>query len=211
MCGRFSIMYDPEEMKDMLGLEEVPDELVPNENISPGDGIAVVTDAVKRKVDIFKWGLVPGWAKDISIGNKLINARAETLIEKPSFRNAFNRRRCLIPASGFYEWKQEGSRKQPYLFQLADRKAFTFAGLWEHWEDNQGNELYSCTIITTAPNPMVAEYHDRMPVILDDANRWQWLENRPVLELQKLLGSYPAEKMAVPARMDPMVLRKFVG
>lgn len=192
----------------MLGLEEVPAELTPNENISPGDGIGVVTDSVKRKVEIFKWGLVPGWAKDISIGNKMINARAETLIEKPSFRNAFTRRRCLIPASGFYEWKQEGSRKQPYLFQLADRKAFTFAGLWEHWEDSQGNELLSTTIITTEPNPMLAEYHDRMPVILDTSTCWQWLENRPIPELQRMLAPYPAEKMAVPVRIDPTLLRR---
>lgn len=210
MCGRFSIMYDPEELKDMLGLEEVPDELTPNENVSPGNGVAVVTDAVKRAVEIFHWGLVPGWAKDISIGNKLINARAETLSEKPSFRNAFSRRRCLIPASGFYEWKEEGSRKQPYLFQLADRNAFTFAGLWEHWEDNQGNELFSCTIITTTPNPLVAEYHDRMPVIFDAEHCWQWLENRPIAELQALLVPYPAEKMAYPLRIDPQVLRRLV-
>lgn len=192
----------------MLGLEEVPAELTPNENISPGDGVAVVTDSVKRKIELFKWGLVPSWAKDISIGNKLINARAETLIEKSSFRNAFTRRRCLIPASGFYEWKQEGSRKQPYLFQLADRKAFTFAGLWEHWQDNQGNELYSCTIITTEPNPMVAEYHDRMPVIFDASTCWLWLENRPLPELQRMLTSYPADKMAVPVSFDPGLLRR---
>ncbi|MHB8088906.1 MAG: SOS response-associated peptidase, partial [Anaerolineaceae bacterium] len=120
----------------MLGLADVPAELQPNPNVSPGDGVAVVTDGVQRSLDFFKWGLVPSWAKDISIGNKLINARAETLIEKSSFRNAFARRRCLIPASGFYEWRAEGGRKQPYLFQLADKKAFTFAGLWEHWQDN---------------------------------------------------------------------------
>ncbi len=201
-------MYDPEELKDQLGLSEVPDELAPNGNISPGEGIAVVTDAVKRSVDIYKWGLVPSWAKDISIGNKLINARAETLSEKPSFRNAFSRRRCLIPASGFYEWRQEGARKQPYLFQLADHKAFTFAGLWEHWEDNQGNEIYSCTIITTVPNALLAQYHERMPVILDDSTRWQWLENRPQAEHQSMLIPYPVEKMAEPVRIDPQLLRR---
>lgn len=208
MCGRFAIMYDPEELKDQLGLSEVPDELASNGNISPGEGIAVVTDAVKRSVDIYKWGLVPSWAKDISIGNKLINARAETLSEKPSFRNAFSRRRCLIPASGFYEWRQEGARKQPYLFQLTDQKSFTFAGLWEHWEDNQGNEIYSCTIITTVPNALLAQYHERMPVILDDSTRWQWLENRPQAEHQSMLIPYPVEKMAEPVRIDPQLLRR---
>ena len=201
-------MYDPEELQDMLGLEDVPAELVPNENISPGEGIGVVTDGVKKTVQVFKWGLVPGWAKDPSIGNRLINARAETLVEKPSFRNAFTRRRCLIPAGGFYEWRQEGSRKQPYLFTLADHKAFTFAGLWEHWQDNQGNELYSCTIITTSPNPLLAEYHDRMPVILDSTCCWSWLENRPIQDLQKLLVPYPAERMSEPEAVDPFKLRR---
>jgi len=202
-------MYDPEELKDMLGLADVPSELAPNGNISPGDGEAVITDGVKRTLDFFKWGLVPSWAKDISIGYKMINARAETLAEKPSFRTAFARRRCLIPASGFYEWRQEGSRKQPYHFQLADKKAFTFAGLWEFWQDNQGNELYSCTIITTSPNLLVAKYHDRMPVIFDAQHCWDWLENRPVNELQGLLTAYPAEKMAEPVQLDPLSFRKF--
>ena len=201
-------MYDPEELQDMLGLEDVPAELVPNENISPGEGIGVVTDGVKKSVQVFKWGLVPGWSKDPAIGNKLINARAETLIEKPSFRNAFMRRRCLIPAGGFYEWRQEGSRKQPYLFTLADQKAFTLAGLWDHWQDNQGNELYSCTIITTTPNTLLAEYHDRMPVILDASNCWSWLENRPVQELQGMLVPYPAERMGEPVAVDPFKLRR---
>lgn len=193
----------------MLGLEDVPAELVPNENISPGDGIGVVIDGVKKNVEVFKWGLVPSWAKDPTIGNRLINARAETLTEKPSFRNAFTRRRCLIPAGGFYEWRPEGGGKQPYLFTLADQKAFTFAGLWEHWQDNQGNELYSCTIITTTPNPLLAEYHDRMPVILDSTNCWSWLEDQPVTQLQKMLEPYPAERMAQPQRVDPQKLRRF--
>jgi putative SOS response-associated peptidase YedK len=201
-------MYDPEELKDMLGLADVPAGLEPNPNVSPGDGVAVVTDGLKRSMDFFRWGLVPSWAKDISIGNKLINARAETLVDKPSFRNAFARRRCLIPASGFYEWRAEGGRKLPYLFQLADHKVLTFAGLWEHWQDNQGNELYSCIIITTAPNTLVADYHDRMPVIFDAESCWSWLEDKPVKELQPLLQPYPTEKMAVPIQMNPLDLRR---
>lgn len=200
-------MYDPEELKDMLGLGDVPADLAPNQNISPGQGIAVVTDDQTRDVEIFRWGLVPGWAKDPAIGYKMINARAETLAEKPSFRNAFAKRRCLIPASGFYEWRQEGSRKQPYLFRLADEKVFTFAGLWEHWQDAQGNELFSCTIITTTPNNVLAEYHDRMPVILGAENRWQWLENQPVSNLQGFLKPYAADRMAEPVKVDPQELR----
>lgn len=211
MCGRFSIMYDPAELEEMLGLEDVPVDLVPNVNVSPGDGIGVVIDGQKRNLEIFKWGLVPGWAKDPSIGNKMINARAETLIEKPSFRNAFARRRCLIPAGGFYEWRQEGGRKQPYLFQLKTQRPFTFAGLWEHWQDAHGNELYTCTIITTSPNDLLAEYHERMPVILDAENCWKWLEDKPLLELQKLLLPYPPEKMAEPLRVDPQILRRIAA
>ena len=208
MCGRFSIMYDPEELKDMLGLEDVPTELVHNENVSPGGGVGVVTDALIRKVDVFRWGLVPSWAKDPSIGFRLINARAETLTEKPSFRNAFARRRCLIPAGGFYEWRQEDKIKQPYLFGLKDHQAFTFAGLWEYWQDNQGTELYSCTIITTTPNELLAEYHDRMPVILDAEHCWAWLEDRPVRELQSMLQPYASDRMSQPVKIDPFLLRR---
>jgi len=192
----------------MLGLEDVPTGLVPNENVSPGDGVGVVIDGLKRRMDVFRWGLVPSWAKDISIGFRLINARAETLTEKPSFRNAFARRRCLIPAGGFYEWRKEGSLKQPYLFQLENRQAFTFAGLWEYWQDDQGNELYSCTIITTTPNDLLAEYHERMPVVLDAEHCWKWLEDRPVKELQNMLVPYPSEKMAQPVTVDPYLLKR---
>ena len=111
-------MYDPEELKDMLALSEVPTELVPNENISPGQDIPIIRNSTARKLEWFKWGLVPGWAKDPGIGYKLIKARAETLAEKPSFRTALVRRRCIIPASGFYEWKEEGRQKQPFLFEM---------------------------------------------------------------------------------------------
>lgn len=207
MCARFMLMFDPEVLRAMLGLGGWPDSLTPNQNILPGQGIPVIIDAVTRKVELFRWGLVPGWAKDPSIGFKTINARAETLAEKPSFRGAFARRRCLIPAGGFYEWKQEGTRKQPFLFQMRDKKPFTFAGLWEIWQDGHGNQLLSCTIITTAPNSMISEYHDRMPAILNESDRWRWLENIPPDELSRLLRPFPAEEMAVPVRVDPMVFR----
>lgn len=201
-------MFEPEELRVMLGLGEVPAELTPNHNISPGQGIPVVTNGTTRNVEIFKWGLVPGWAKNPSIGYKMINARAETIFEKPSFRNAFAKRRCLIPAGGFYEWKQEGNRKQSYLFQLKDKKPFTFAGLWERWQDECGDELLSCTIITTMPNALMAEYHDRMPVILNEKARWRWLENTAVTELREMLKPYPAEEMTSPRKLDPFELLK---
>jgi len=192
----------------MLGLADVPEGLVPNENISPGQGVGVVTNAMDRKIEVFRWGLVPSWAKDPSIGYRMFNARAETLLEKPSFRNAFARRRCLIPAGGFYEWREEEGRKQPYLFQLQNRQAFTFAGLWDYWQDDQGSEILSCTIITTTPNDLLATYHDRMPVILDVDTCWSWLEERPLPQLQGMLAAYPAEKMAPPQRIDPLAFRK---
>ena len=124
-----------------------------------------------------RWGLIPSWAKDISIGSKMFNARAETIQEKPSFRTAFARRRCLIPADGFYEWqKQEKGPSKPFRFQLKGEQPFAFAGLWELWRSPEGDELKSCTIITTEANSLVAQVHPRMPVILDTNTCWQWLE-----------------------------------
>ena len=196
-------MLDPEDFQQELELGDLPSDFKPDLNVSPGRPIPVVIDKNSRNVELFRWGLVPVWAKDKTIGYKMINARAETIAEKPSFRNAFQRRRCLILADGFYEWKKEGTGKQPYLFQLKDCKPFTFAGLWEVWHENQTDALHSCTIITTAPNELMAEYHDRMPVILDGENRWQWLENIPVPELQKMLVSFPQEEMANPVKIDP--------
>lgn len=155
-----------------------------------------------------RWGLVPGWAKDPTIGYKLINARAETVAEKPSFRNSFAHRRCLILASGFYEWLDTGSRKQPYKFTLRDQKVFAFAGLWDHWQDGKGNELVTCSIITTSPNQVVAEYHDRMPVILEKEHRWEWLKDQPLQELHTMLKPYPVERMAEPVRVDPKFFQK---
>jgi len=195
-------MYDPEEVRERLKLGDMPDDFVPGVNISPGQNIPVVIDPVTRNVQLFRWGLIPGWAKDPRIGYKMINARAETAAEKPSFRVSFQRRRCLIPADGFYEWKLENGRKYPFLFTLKDRTPFMFAGLWENWHSQEGEVINSCTIITTTPNSLVAQYHDRMPVILDETSRWKWLENLPAENLQALLVPYDTEKMAVPVQLD---------
>lgn len=146
------------------------------------------------------------WAKDPMIGHKLINARAETIAEKPSFKQAFLRRRCLIPADGFYEWKAEGTRKQPYLFKMSDGKPFTFAGIWETWRDREGVEISTCAIITTTPNGLIEKYHDRMPVILEESVRWRWLDDVPVPELQTMLTPYPDGEMATPQPVDPKSL-----
>ena len=197
-------MIEPEELRTQLGLGEIPDELVSNRNISPGTLVAAVTDAKIRNVELFRWGLIPVWAKDPKIGYKTFNARAETLSEKPTFRVPFLKRRCLIPADGFYEWKEEGGRKQPYLFTLKEHKPFTFAGLWEIWRDSSGSEIRSCTLITTTPNDIVAQYHDRMPVILDESSRWHWLDESDPALLQSYLVPYDAEKMSVPEKVIRM-------
>lgn len=191
-----------------FGLKATPVEWPPSENVSPGEGIPVIIDPVTRELKIMRWGLVPYWAKDPAIGYKTINARAETVAEKPSFRAAFARRRCLIPASGFYEWLDIGGRKQPFKFTVTDQKLFAFAGLWEHWQDPHGNELTTCAIITTTPNLVVGKIHDRMPVILEKDLRWAWLENRPLPELQSMLAPYPTEKMAEPERIDPAFFKR---
>jgi putative SOS response-associated peptidase YedK len=190
-----------------LELGEIPSELVPNSNISPGQQIPVITDGTTRKVELFRWGLIPPWAKDSSVGYKMINARAETIAEKPSFKNAFLHRRCLIPADGFYEWKHQGAKKHPYLFRLLGNKPFTFAGIWETWKDAAGNLISSCAIITTSPNQVVAEYHDRMPVILDARTRWLWLQNQPVSELKDMLIPLPVHYMSVPELREPLIAK----
>ena len=195
-------MFDPEDLGMQLELGELPLDLKSNSNISPGTNIPVVLDAVDRNVQMFRWGLIPGWAKDTSVGYKMINARAETIDEKPSFRVAFQRRRCLIPADGFYEWRVEDGRKFPYLFTLKNGKPFTFAGLWDTWRSKEGGVINSCTIITTEPNSLVAQYHDRMPVILEDKLRWRWLEDGSKEDLKAMLVPCPAEIMDVPQRMD---------
>jgi putative SOS response-associated peptidase YedK len=145
---------------------------------------------------LLKWGLVPGWADDPALGNRLINARAETAAEKPTFRAAFRQRRCLVLADGFFEWQRVGGKKQPYYFRLGDGSPFAFAGLWEHWE-RDGKALDSCAILTTGANELVKPVHDRMPVILPSADFEQWLDPKGGKgpELQALLRPFPAEAM----------------
>ena len=197
MCGRFTIMIQPEQLQLELNLGLISPSLIFMKDFYPGSGIPVVIDAEKRNVEVFYWGLVPSWAKDISISRKMFNARSETLLEKPSYRTSFLRRRCLIPASGFYEWKRSDGKKIPYYFSVKNENTFTFAGLWEYWMDASGNELYSATIITCAANPLIQAYHDRMPVILDQENRWKWMEDRPVKELSSFLRPYESDQMQI--------------
>jgi putative SOS response-associated peptidase YedK len=182
MCGRYNIIPDVPAWLTAFGLPNVAGEAIsklsPNYNVAPSQSVPIVRwnqTTGGRELVLARWGLIPSWAKDDKIGYRMINARAETVAQKPAFRRAFLKRRCLIPANGFYEWKKGASGKQPYLIQLKDQSPFAFAGLWETWHNAQaGTNLESCTIIVTEANRFMASIHDRMPVILgpDDYERW---------------------------------------
>lgn len=198
MCGRFTLTVDAEQLVFSFGLNGIPADWRPRYNIAPTQPILGLRDAETRRAEWFRWGLIPSWAKDPAIGNRLINARAETLDEKPAFRSAFASRRCLILADGFYEWQAgEGKRSfsRPYLFRLKDGTPFAFAGLWDVWRNESGEAIFSCTIITCPANDLVKQIHDRMPVILDRMQCWAWLKTRGLSELKALLRPYPAENM----------------
>lgn len=197
MCGRFTLALFKKNAQQGFAqtfrLSDEPD-LSSRYNIAPSQDIAVVVEdsGQSRQLEWMQWGLIPSWAKDPKIGNKLINARGETVSEKPSFRAAFKRRRCLIPANGFYEWQRTEGKKQPYYFYLAENQPFAFAGLWEHWQDASGSEIHTCTIITTTANDLMEPIHDRMPVILEpeDYDQWLDLELQDPGQLQPLLRPY---------------------
>lgn len=177
MCGRYTLTTKPNDLAKAFGLDATPEDLAPRYNIAPSQWVPVITDTRPRRLEAFRWGLVPSWAKDPSIGHRMINARAETVAEKPSFRSAFRRRRCLIPADGFYEWRRDGKRKTPICIRRSDGAPFAFAGLWETWKPTSGEALHSCTIITTEPNALMATIHDRMPVILAPETYDLWLDS----------------------------------
>jgi putative SOS response-associated peptidase YedK len=185
------------------GLREV---YQPRFNIAPTQPVAVVANDGKHQLDFFVWGLIPFWAKDPGIGSRMINARAETLQEKPAFRNAFRRRRCLILADGFYEWRKDAGGKTPMYLRLANGKPFAFAGLWEAWNSPEGTEVLSCTIITTEPNELVATIHNRMPVILPEEAYSQWLQSWEMDpgSLVQLLKPHPSQAMQAYA-VSPLV------
>ena len=199
MCGRFTLTLDPEQLADIFPWATISPEITPRYNIAPTQSIAVIPNTGESRIDFYRWGLIPSWAKDPAIGARLINARAETLTEKPSFRTALKRRRCLIPADGFYEWQSsaEGKSKTPMYIRLKSREAFAFAGLWDIWTAPDSSEIRTCTIITTQPNWLIAPIHDRMPVILPKEMYSQWIDSgevNPVIFTNKLIP-YPAEEM----------------
>jgi putative SOS response-associated peptidase YedK len=200
MCGRFTLALDPGELLEGFPAYDIPEEgITPRYNIAPSQPIAVIPNRANPKLDFFIWGLIPSWAKDPQMGNRMINARSETLAEKPAFRNAFRRRRCLIPADGFYEWQPIPGKKskQPMYIHLKDHKAFAFAGLWEIWMAPDGSEILSATIITTSANEFMKPIHDRMPLILQPKDYEEWLDpkERSAESLAHLLSQYQSDAL----------------
>ncbi|KJR44582.1 hypothetical protein UF75_5044 [Desulfosporosinus sp. I2] len=194
MCGRFSIA-EFKRIEERFYIE-TPD-LKPNYNVAPSQDVPVILNNGSNQLAMFRWGLIPFWAKDPSVGNKMKNARAETIDEKPSFKHILQRKRCLVVADGFYEWKKEGSTKRPYRITLKNQGLFGFAGLWDTWKSPTGDIVNPCSIITTAPNDLMVPIHNRMPVILPREVEHVWLD-QSIGEngfLKSLLVSYPAELM----------------
>lgn len=208
MCGRFTLIaWDEVERRflpDGSGMEIIRERFAdaeppPRYNIAPTqDVITITSDGEANAAQFMRWGLVPSWAKDVSIGSRMINARAETLAERPSFRTAFRRRRCLVVADSFYEWKRDGRKRTPMRISLESGELFGFAGLWESWKSPVGRRILSCTIVTTEANDFIAPIHDRMPVILSQDAEPMWLDPdvQDTDALSKLLTPYPSDLMS---------------
>jgi putative SOS response-associated peptidase YedK len=201
MCGRFASNLTWEQLHEIYGIAApermpAPPDLQPHYNIAPTQTVPVVrlNRAGRREIALLRWGLIPYWSKDAKIGARTINARAETVATAATFRGAFERRRCLVPANGFYEWRKLGGDKQPYFVGLRDGAPLSFAGLWERWKTGE-TALETFTIITGEPNSLVAEIHDRMPVILDPADYDAWLNATDTAILQALLQPFPSQLM----------------
>jgi len=202
MCGRYTLTVDAALLAELSGLEPLT-ELAPRYNIAPTQLVPIVRrdEDDRREWAEARWGLIPSWAKETKIGSRLINARAETAADKPSFRSAFKRRRCLVPTDGFYEWVRAGSAKQPHHIRFADRRPFAFAGLWELWTQPDGDAVTSTTILTTSANSFMTRLHNRMPVILAPDRFDDWLGSGPLTPdaAEALLIPYPGDDLeAVP-------------
>jgi putative SOS response-associated peptidase YedK len=199
MCGRFTLFEPDKVLAKEFGVS-VFSSLSPRYNIAPSQPVVAVRTVAAgsgREFALLRWGLIPSWSKDPAIGNRLINARAETAREKPSFRNAFKRHRCLIPTNGFYEWQRLEHGKQPYFVRMRDERIFAFAGLWDRWEGSEEDAIETCTILTTAANAVLAPIHDRMPVILPSTEYDRWLDPslKDLDSLTPLLVPFPPEEM----------------
>jgi putative SOS response-associated peptidase YedK len=197
MCGRFTQTASPAVIAEQFEVA-VPPLLAPRYNIAPSQPVATIRiepGTTTRQLVLLRWGLIPSWAKDSKIGHQCINAKAETVAEKPSFRAAFKARRCLVIATGFYEWQVQGKAKQPMWIGLKSSRPFAFAGLWEQWQPPEGAAIESCTILTTEPNELLRPIHNRMPVILAPTSHDQWLDPsfQQAEPLRALLRPYPSE------------------
>ena len=208
MCGRYALTSPPAVIAERFHLLWTP-ELAPHYNIAPGQTIPVVRETGQgRELAFLRWGLIPSWAKEASIGMKLINARGETLADKPAFRSAYRQRRCLVPADAFYEWKAIAGRKQPYCIRLRDEAPFGMAGLWEGWQEPDGQVVESCTIVTVDANALIAQLHDRMPLIVapEDYDAWLNAETReaalPHAVAADDMVAYPVSPLVSNAKND---------
>lgn len=193
MCGRYTLTADGESVRKAFGLPDAPFDYRPRYNIAPQQDVLVVGRSREggRRVGVMRWGLVPAWADSPAVGSRMINARSETVGERSAFRDAFLRRRCLIPADGFYEWRTREGVKTPMRITRTGGELFAFAGLWEKWQQGDGPPLYTCTILTTSPAPAIADIHDRMPVMLRPEQYGLWLEpDADEEQLQALLKPY---------------------
>ncbi len=199
MCGRFTLTVNPADLQEDFAEYQFSNKFAARYNVAPSQPVLAIPNDGKHKADFFVWGLIPSWAKDPEIGNRLINARGETLAEKPSFRGVFKYKRCLILADGFYEWKsQPGAKtKIPHFIRLKSHKPFAFAGLWDEWHSGDGSTIRSCTIVTTTPNKLMASIHNRMPVILSPSDYADWIDPsvRTSDSLQPLIKPFQAELM----------------
>jgi len=199
MCGRYRLSRRKQLIEEYFETENEVD-WEPRYNIAPSQPVGIIRQDPStpvRRFSLARWGLIPSWAIDASIGSKTINARAETVAIKPAFRDAFVSRRCLLPADGFFEWRRSRKEKQPFHFGMQDDSMFAFAGLWDRWRDPTGSAIESCTILTTIPNSLLADIHDRMPVILRQENYDLWLDPgfKEVKSLAELLAPFDAAKM----------------
>jgi putative SOS response-associated peptidase YedK len=198
MCGRYAIVLVGDgTLQRRFSLEELLDDPQPRYNAAPTQTLPVIVGDGSNTLTTMRWGLIPFWAKDASIGSRMINARAETVAEKPAFKRSLRSRRCLVPATGFFEWKRDGKEKEPYFIHLKNEPLFAFAGLWDNWHDPDGAEIRSFSILTTETNDLMRGIHNRMPVILgrDDEQVWLDPDMSEPERLLPLLRPYPAREM----------------
>lgn len=195
MCGRFARINTAKEIKEAFNLDQIEIELQPSYNIAPTQDVAVIIENGQSKLTAMRWGLIPYWAKDEKIGFKLINARSETVDEKPSFKYSFQKRRCLVVANGFYEWQQRGTKKYPYFIHLKDNQPICFAGIYDKWNSPDGNRITTCSIITTDAAKEIKSIHPRMPVILSEKEFSMWFKNSDMKQLKKMLVPYSSEQI----------------